>query len=74
MLSLRCCNHLRLLNITSNGQLGQLRSRVIVKHQTPAGRRAAGSEDSVRLNSIFGVWSSFPNLSQAHYWILASFR
>ena len=40
----RCCNHLRLLNIISNAQPGQLRSPVIVKHPTPEGRRAAGRE------------------------------
>ncbi len=45
----RCCNHLRLLN----GQLGQLRPRVIVKHQTPEGRRAAGREA--------GAFNCFPN-------------
>src|SRR5712692_9538804 len=30
--------------------------------------------DSVRLNSVFRVWSSFPNLSQAYFWLFATFR
>jgi hypothetical protein len=41
----RCRNHLSLLNVTSNGQLG---SRVIVKHRTAEGRGPTGREAGIQ--------------------------
>jgi hypothetical protein len=59
----RSAAHLRLLHITSNGQLGQPRSRVIVKHQTPECRRPAGREARTQASDLGSIPTRAPRKS-----------